>query len=155
MGSGQWAYPAQWLKEWFWTGEPDPIGDGTLVFFDEGTDVLVGFVAWRLRREKVRERKELMGQIHLMGIIPAYQGKRSIQGCSLASEMLATAEREAIEHDKGSEEMPFRIDADKDNIRAREIYEHWGFEYWRPFTSKSGREYAQLWRPPSEPEQDA
>lgn len=71
------------------------------------------------------------------------------------SEMLATAEREAIEHDKGSEEMPFRIDADKDNIRAREIYEHWGFEYWRPFTSKSGREYAQLWRPPSEPEQDA
>lgn len=155
MGSGQWTYPAQWLKRWFWENEPDPIGGGTLVFFDDETGVLVGFVAWRLWRENVRGRKELMGQIHLMGIIPDYQGKQSIQGCSLASEMFATAERAAIEHEKGSEDMPFRIDADKDNTRAREIYEHWGFEHWRMFTSKSGREYAQLWRPPSEPEQGA
>jgi ribosomal protein S18 acetylase RimI-like enzyme len=155
LGSGPWAYPAQWLKEWFWTGGPESIGGGTLVFFDDETGVLVGFVAWRLRKEKVRGRKEVMGQIHLMGIIPAYQGKQSVHGRSLASEMFATAEKDAIEHEKGSDDMPFRIDADNNNVRAREIYEHWGFEYWRPFMSKSGRKYAQLWRPPSEPEQGA
>jgi hypothetical protein len=92
-----------------------------------------------------------MGLIHLMGIAPAYQRQQSIQGCSLASEMFATAEAEAIEHEKGNAEMPFRIDVDKANTRAREIYEHWGFEHWRYKMSKSGREYSQMWRPPTEP----
>ena len=92
-----------------------------------------------------------MGQIHLMGITPAYQHKQSIQGCSLASEILATAEQDAIEHEKGHDAMPFRIDVDKDNTRALAIYEHWGFQHLRFFTSKTGREYRQLWRPPAEP----
>jgi ribosomal protein S18 acetylase RimI-like enzyme len=85
-----------------------------------------------------------MGLIRYLGVAPAYRGR------GLATEMFAAAEREAVAHEKGSEDMPFRINVDKDNLTARAIYEHWGFEYWRMFTSKTGREYAHLWRPPTE-----
>jgi GNAT superfamily N-acetyltransferase len=155
LGSGDWTYPAEWIKEWFWEEGrvDDPIGEGTLIFLDEANEALVGFVRWSFRRENVRGKKELMGLIHYIAVAPIYQGKR------LADAMFATAEQEAIayavDHGKGHADMPFRINVDKGNTRAQKVYERWGFESWKVYTSKTGREYIHMWRPPSEPEQSA
>jgi GNAT superfamily N-acetyltransferase len=139
-------YLVEWIKSWVWETPPDPLVE-TILFFDEETGALAGYVTWRMWRENIRGRKEWMGQIHLMAVARAYLGK------GVSTVMFATAEQAAIEHPKGTADMPFRIDVDNENTHAREIYERWGFERWR-CKEKHRRVYRQMWRPPVEPEAD-
>jgi hypothetical protein len=64
--------------------------------------------------------------------------------------MFATAEADARKHPKAVPNMPFRIDVDDGNSHARDVYAHWGFETCGWETSKTGRRYELMWRPPVE-----
>ncbi len=147
----------RFITEWAWEDDrkPEPIGEGTLLFFDRGQDdhdggpVLVGFVAWCLRKERVHGPKEYVGLFHLIFVAPAYRGEKTIQGPSIVSTMFATAEKvmqergKAVmqEHGKPLDDMPLRIDVNVGNDHARNIYtKRWGFKHWK-------------WRPkpPAEP----
>jgi hypothetical protein len=122
--------------------EPDqrrsPIGEGTVVFFDRDRDgsedgpVVVGFIKWTLRKERVHGPKEYVGEFALISIAPEYRGQKTVQGPSIASTMFATTEAIMHEHEKASEDMPLRIDVDVDNSHAREVYvECWRFKHWK------------------------
>ena len=132
-------YPAYWITEWFW--EPDrkpwPLPEGTIVFFDcdadaSGIPVVVGFVQWKLRKERVEGPKEYVGEIALMFIAPSYRGQKTTQGPSIASTMLATAEAAIRVLPDTTDDTPLRIDVNIGNDYARGIYvNHWGFTHWK------------------------
>jgi hypothetical protein len=85
--------------------------------------------------------KEYVGVVALMAVAPAYQGEKTVEGPSVATTIVARAEQLMREHEKGSDQMPLRIDVNVGNDHAREIYiNRWGFTHWK-------------WRPdpPAEP----
>jgi GNAT superfamily N-acetyltransferase len=159
IGSERWSRDAErWLKETVWIADPGDRGE-TILFFDNATHELVGYVTWRFRREAVLEgeTKRWSVQIHFMGVAEDRQGE------GIGPVMLETALEDAIkamERRSGKKRakgpMPTLIDAEVENVRARWVYkENWGFEHRRYRPSADGREYEEMWRPPPEPIKDA
>lgn len=122
----------------------------TLLFTDGANGALVGYATWRFRRLRVREGepKRHVAQVHYMGIDRVYQHRPAAGGGSVATRVFATVEREILDHGGHKDAMPFVIEVEVGNEHARAVYVHWGFEHARFETSKTGRSYERLWRPP-------
>jgi ribosomal protein S18 acetylase RimI-like enzyme len=144
LGDERFSYVAKWLTDYTWrTGSKQTDRQSrsnrrkTLLFFDDGTDELVGFAAWRTFERSIGEEDQWVGEVRFLAVIPAARRK------GVATQMWTTTREAVVESEHGSIRMLILIEVDADNSRARAAYEAWGFEYVDSYES-DGKPYEVL-----------
>jgi ribosomal protein S18 acetylase RimI-like enzyme len=98
------------------------------------TDEIVGYATWRIRKIRLppSNKQHQVIELHYIGVIPAYQGKETTGGESVASQIFATAEAAARADPKAKKKPHIQtvLEVEVGNEHARDVYtKRWDFEF--------------------------
>jgi ribosomal protein S18 acetylase RimI-like enzyme len=101
----------------------------TILFVDEHTGAPAGYATWRHRNLQLPHGKEIVIELHFMGVAVDYQHTRCSNGDSVATQIFDTVEAAARAHERSTPDMPIVLEVDPGNEHAQKVYEHWEFEH--------------------------